>query len=565
MREDNVMEHRGKLELTWVGKYEETAIEPRILVEDSEKSYGDPCSENMLIHGDNLIALQALQQDFAGRIKCIYIDPPYNTGSAFEHYDDNLEHSIWLSLMRSRLKLLWSLLTPDGSIWISIDDNEEAYLRVMCDELFGRTHFVSNISWQRTYSTRNDAKGIVNEVEHILVYSKEEGWQPNRLPRTAEMDKKYKNPDGDVGPWRSDNAYAADANTHQGMVYAIQHPFTGELLYPTVSSHWRHSQEEMLSHMNGWCPYELKEIDDSERRAEICGVNASDVRKGVKAIMLSLPLAESQRLAKEVLKRGPWPRFFFSKNGQGGIARKTYLSAVGDVPPTNLFMHQDVGHTDEAKKEILRLFSNSPFATPKPERLIARILTLASNPGDLVLDSFLGSGTTAAVAHKMGRRWIGIEMGDHAYTHCKVRMDKVVDGEQGGVSKTVNWHGGGGYHFYELAPTLLVRNPRLPIYQINPEYTFEMVCEAICKIEGFRYHPEGVFHGHSSEKRFIHITKEFVNAEYVKSVSAALGEDQSLLIYGMAIQSDMILPDNIEVRKIPKDLLEKCSFESEVR
>lgn len=211
------------------------------------------------------------------------------------------------------------------------------------------------------------------------------------------------------------------------------------------------------------------------------------------------------------------------------------------------------------------MFSNSPFATPKPERLIARILTLASNPGDLVLDSFLGSGTTAAVAHKMGRRWIGIEMGDHAYTHCKVRMDKVVDGEQGGVSKTVNWHGGGGYHFYELAPTLLVRNPRLPIYQINPEYTFEMVCEAICKIEGFRYHPEGVFHGHSSEKRFIHITKEFVNAEYVKSVSAALGEDQSLLIYGMAIQSDMILPDNIEVRKIPKDLLEKCSFESEVR
>ena len=242
------MEHRGKLELTWVGKYEETAVEPRILVEDTEKSYGDPRSDNMLIHGDNLIALQALQQDFAGRIKCIYIDPPYNTGSAFEHYDDNLEHSIWLSLMRSRLKLLWNLLTPDGSIWISIDDNEEAYLRVMCDELFGRAHFVSNISWQRTYSTRNDAKGIVNEVEHILVYSREEGWQPNRLPRTAEMDKKYKNPDGDVGPWRSSDAYAADANTHQGMVYAIQHPFTGELIYPYVTSHWRYSQEEMLSH-----------------------------------------------------------------------------------------------------------------------------------------------------------------------------------------------------------------------------------------------------------------------------------------------------------------------------
>lgn len=559
------MEHRGKLELTWVGKYEEQVIEPRILVEDRKKSYGDPRCENMLIHGDNLIALQALQQDFAGRIKCIYIDPPYNTGSAFEQYDDNVEHSIWLSLMRSRLKLLWNLLSTDGSIWISIDDNEEAYLRVLCDELFGRTHFVSNISWQRTYSTRNDAKGIVNEVEHILVYSREEGWQPNRLPRTAEMDKKYKNPDGDVGPWRSDNPYAADANTHQGMVYAIQHPFTGALLYPTPSSHWRYSQDEMLSQMNGWCPYELQEIDDITKRAEICGVSASEVRKGVKAIVLSLPLEESQKLAKEVLKKGPWPKFYFSKNGQGGIARKTYLSAVGDVPPTNLFLYQDVGHTDEAKKEILKLFSSSPFATPKPERLIARILTLASNPGDLILDSFLGSGTTVAVAHKMGRRWIGIELGEHAYTHCKVRMDKVVDGEQSGVSKTFKWHGGGGYHFYELAPSLLVRNPKLPIYQINPEYTFEMLCEAICKIEGFRYQPEGVFHGHSSEKRFIHITKEFVNAEYVKSVSTALGEDQSLLIYGTAIQSDMILPDNIEVRKIPKDLLAKCSFESEER
>lgn len=317
--------------------------------------------------------------------------------------------------------------------------------------------------------------------------------------------------------------------------------------------------------MNGWCPYELQEIDDITKRAEICGVSASEVRKGVKAIVLSLPLEESQKLAKEVLKKGPWPKFYFSKNGQGGIARKTYLSAVGDVPPTNLFLYQDVGHTDEAKKEILKLFSSSPFATPKPERLIARILTLASNPGDLILDSFLGSGTTVAVAHKMGRRWIGIELGEHAYTHCKVRMDKVVDGEQSGVSKTFKWHGGGGYHFYELAPSLLVRNPKLPIYQINPEYTFEMLCEAICKIEGFRYQPEGVFHGHPSEKRFIHITKEFVNAEYVKSVSTALGEDQSLLIYGTAIQSDMILPDNIEVRKIPKDLLAKCSFESEER
>lgn len=246
--------------------------------------------------------------------------------------------------------------------------------------------------------------------------------------------------------------------------------------------------------------------------------------------------------------------------------RKTFLSEHEGVIPWTWWTNKEVGHNQEAKKESIKLFGQAEaFDTPKPERLLERIIHIASNPGDIILDSFLGSGTSAAVAHKMKRRWIGVELGNHAYTHCKTRMDKVVDGEQGGISEKVGWHGGGGYHFYELAPSLFVQNPRLPVYQINPEYTFEMMCEAICKIEGFRYKPEGVFHGYSSEKRFIHVTKEFVNAEYIRSIAASLGEDQSLLIYGLAIQSDMILPDNIEVRKIPKDLLEKCSFESEVR
>ena len=202
----------------------------------------------------------------------------------------------------------------------------------------------------------------------------------------------------------------------------------------------------------------------------------------------------------------------------------------------------------------------------KPESLIKQILEMATEPGDFVLDSFLGSGTTAATAHKLGRKWIGVELGEHAYTHCKTRLDKVVDGtDQGGISKELDWQGGGGYHFDELAPSLLVKNDKLPIYQINPSYTFEMLCEAICKIEGFRYKPQDVFHGHSSEKRFIHITTEFINAGYIKSLSARLAEGQSLLIYGTKIQSDMVLPDNIEVKKIPKDLLEKCDFESEVQ
>ena len=202
----------------------------------------------------------------------------------------------------------------------------------------------------------------------------------------------------------------------------------------------------------------------------------------------------------------------------------------------------------------------------KPESLIIQILEMATEPGDYVLDSFLGSGTTAATAHKLGRKWVGVELGEHAYTHCKTRLDKVVDGkDQGGISKELDWQGGGGYHFYELAPSLLVQNDKLPIYQINPSYTFEMLCEAICKIEGFRYKPQDVFHGHSSEKRFIHVTTKFINAEYIKSLSARLAEGQSLLVYGTKIQSDMVLPDNIEVKRIPKDLLKKCDFESEVR
>lgn len=446
--------------LNWLGRKEATTatkdVVMKILREDKTLSCGDAASGNLLVHGDNLEALKALLPFYAGRVKCIYIDPPYNTGSAFEHYDDNVEHATWLNMMFPRLKLLREFLSEDGSIWISIDDREGAYLRVICDEIFGRQNFVSNISWQRTYSTRNDAKGIVNEVEHILVYSKREGWQPKKLPRTAEMNSRYKNPDGDYALWRPDNAYAPGAISHQGMVYAIQHPFTGKMLYPTNGRCWTFGQQDILAIMNQWCPYELKEIDDANRRAEVCGVSVDSVRKGVQAVVLKLSLEESRRQAQEVQDKGPWPRFYFSKNGYGGIARKTYLENLTGTPPTNLFKFDDVGHTDEAKKEIIKVFDGqSPFATPKPERLIQRILTIATNPGDLVLDSFLGSGTTSAVAMKMGRKCIGIEMGDHAKTHCAVRLKKVVEGEQGGISKAVDWQGGSGFKYMELGEPIL--------------------------------------------------------------------------------------------------------------
>lgn len=445
--------------LNWMGREKATQtvkeVAMKILREDKSLSYGS--GDNILVHGDNLEALKALLPFYAGQVKCIYIDPPYNTGSAFEHYDDNLEHSTWLNMMYPRLKLLREFMREDGSIWISIDDREGAYLRVICDEIFGRQNFLGNVAWQRTYSKRGDSQGMPVEVEHILVYFKREGWRPKKLARTEEMDALYKNPDNDpAGRWQNTSAFAPGGKSHQGMVYAIQHPFTGEMLYPTKDAHWRYDQNSMLEIMNGWAKYELKELDDAERRAEVCGISADGVRKGVKAIVLAESLDESKKSAQAVMKRGQWPRFYFTSGGKGGIRRKTYLSSVGGVPASNLWLHQDVGHTDEAKKEVLKVFDGqSPFATPKPERLIKRVLEIATDEGDLVLDSFLGSGTTTAVAHKMGRRWIGIEMGDHAKTHCAVRMKKVVDGEQGGISKSVKWQGGGGFRYYELGEAIL--------------------------------------------------------------------------------------------------------------
>lgn len=416
--------------------------------------YGDPeqAKDNLIVHGDNLVALKALLPFYKGKVKCIYIDPPYNTGSAFEHYDDNLEHSQWLSMMYPRLELLREFLSEDGSIWVSIDDREEAFLKVILDELFGRNGLIANISWQRTYSMRNDSKGIPSECEHILVYGKSGEWTPNRLPRTQEMNSKYSNPDNDpLGDWQNTSAFAPGGATHQGMVYAIQHPFTGAYLYPTADAHWRYSQEDMLKYMNAWCPYILKDLHDEDKRSAVCGIQPDKIKSGVKGIVLEKTLKESKEIAKKILETGPWPRFFFTKKGLGGIRRKTYLANVPGKIASNLWLFDEVGHTDEAKKENLALFGQEAFATPKPERLIQRVLTIATTPGDLVLDSFLGSGTTAAVAHKMGRRYIGIEMGNQAMTHCVPRLEKVITGEQGGISTSVNWQGGGGFSFYELS------------------------------------------------------------------------------------------------------------------
>ena len=387
-------------------------------------------SENLYIEGDNLEVLKLLQETYLGKIKMIYIDPPYNTGNDFVYEDDfaqrakeyiansgqfdddgnrlvkNLDsngrfHTDWLNMIFPRLRLAKDLLTEDGVIFISIDDHECDNLKKMCDEIFGAECFVANLSWQRTYSIRNDSKGIPTEVEHILVYSRNSSWEPNKLPRTDKMNAAYSNPDGDTSPWMSGSPVASDASTHQGMVYAIQHPFTGKLIYPSDKAHWRYSQQQMLEYMRGWCKYRLEDIHDDECRAKVCGIATENIKKEVMAIVIDEPLDVAKEKAEKVLKTGPWPRFYFTNGGMGGIRRKVYLDSVSGRIATNYWGYDEVGHTDEAKKEVKALFNgNAPFDTPKPTRLLERILDIASEPDTIVLDFFSGSATTAHAVYK---------------------------------------------------------------------------------------------------------------------------------------------------------------------
>ena len=373
-----------------------------VLTEDKDLFIDNGGQMNFLIEGDNLASLKLLEKTHKGKIDLIYIDPPYNTGNkdfiyddAFVDKNDTFSHSKWTSFINQRLYMARKLLSDNGAIFISVDDNEEAALKLLCDTIFGENCFIANISWQRTYSIRNDSKGIPLEVEHILVYSKKKTWQPSKLPRTEKMDASYKNPDGDRCKWMSGSPIASDAKTHQGMVYAIQHPLTGKLLYPNNTAHWRYSQEQMLEYMNGWCEYKLEDLHDDEKRAEICGVATSDVKKNVKAIVLAKSFEESYPIAKAVYDSGPWPRFYFTSAGKGGIRRKVYADSVGGRIATNYWMYDEVGHTDEAKKELKAIFEGIiPFDTPKPIRLLERIIQIGSNNKGIVLDFFAGSGST---------------------------------------------------------------------------------------------------------------------------------------------------------------------------
>ncbi|TNH38324.1 site-specific DNA-methyltransferase [Paracoccus haeundaensis] len=513
------MAAKTKLELTWIGKDNRPRLEPRILIEESEFSHhastrrkGD-IFDNMLIHGDNLLALKALETDPAvrGKVKCIFIDPPYNTGSAFEHYDDGLEHSLWLTMMRDRLEILKNLLSADGSIWVSVDDNEGHYLKVLMDEVFGRKNFLSTIIWQKIYTIKNSAKHFSDMHDFVMCYAKNvDIWTRNDIPRSAKQDDAYKNPDNDArGPWKATPIQAR--NYYSKGIYEIRTPSGKIISGPPPGTFWRISESNFLK------------LDDDNR-------------------------------------------IWWGKNGSNTPAQKRFLSEVTTgVVPTSLWLHEVAGHNAEAKNEINRIFQEEgvSFLTPKPERLIERLLHIASNPGDLVLDSFAGSGTTGAVAHKMGRQWIMVELGEHAKTHIVPRMQKVIDGtDKGGVTEANNWKGGGGYRFFRLAPSLLQKDI-WGNWVISKDYNAEMLAEAMCKHFNYVYAPSTEaywMHGQASENAFIYVTTASLTIEQLRAISDEVGEDRSLLICCMAYEAQGESLTNLTLKKIPRVVLDRCEW-----
>jgi adenine-specific DNA-methyltransferase len=505
--------HKIKLELTWIGKENRPRLEPRILIEDPENSHHAPFRvsdkdlfDNRLIFGDNLLALKALEQEFAGRIKCICIDPPYNTGAAWEQYEDGVEHSLWLSLMRDRLEILANLLMPDGSIWICLDDNEIHYLKVLCDEVFGRPNFLACVVWQHSVQGKGYSGKFSVHHNYILAYKRSAAFLLSDLARQEKHNVNYSNPDNDPkGPWRAGDV--RNALYRPNLIYGLRTP-SGKTIPPPAKG-WRWSKETM---------------------------------------------AEKIRTGEVVFK-----------DGETRIVHKIYLrNQEGRVPET-VWFGEDVGTTREASAESKALFGvEGVFSTPKPERLVERILEIASRPGDWVLDSFAGSGTTGAVAHKTGRRWIMVELGEHCHTHIIPRLKKVIDAEdQGGITGAVNWRGGGGFRYYRLAPSLLEKD-QFANWIISKEYNPAMLAEAICKLEGFAYAPsETVYwqHGRSTEKDFIYVTTQTLTRDQIQRLSDEVGERRSLLVMCSAFRvKNFDEFPNLTIKKIPKAVLSRCEW-----
>jgi len=538
---------KQKLELTWVGKDEKFRLEPRILIEDSSKSYGDPKSENLLIHGDNLLALKALEAEFTGKIKCIYIDPPYNTGSAFEHYDDNLEHSTWLNLMKPRLELLKNLLSEEGTIWINIDQNELHYLKVLCDEIFGRSNYLTMIT------TKAKAAGGVGQesylfdlCEYVLIYAKNNN-------------------------------------------YCINHkPFVTESLGINVTNVYNKilesfGKEKIINKISGGIVGNIDVIEFND--FNITSLNSKEKTDATyyknfdKIFRTTNPQGGlMKRVIPQIPKNGLYAIEYIPSKGKRSGEKYRYYFLNGSL----IVWLKDSAKLDVESKKVLKLIKNNNLwvqnlhqgiaaeggvefrQSKKPEHLIKNILEIASSSDDYVLDSFLGSGTTSAVAHKMRRRWIGIELGEHAYTHCAPRLKSVIGGsDQSGISKSLNWKGGGGFKFYELAPSLL-RKDSFGNYVIDEKYNANMLAAAMCKHENFKYFPNEKIYwkqGKSTETDFIFVTTGFVTVKQIDKISSEMKEGESLLICAKSFASECENKySNITIKKIPQIILGKCEF-----
>ena len=543
-----------RLELTWIGKGQEPEVEPRILLHDPSKDYGDPNSENMLIHGDNLLALKALEQQYAGQVKCIYIDPPYNTGAAFEYYDDNLEHSIWLGLMYPRIKLLYSLLKDGGSLWVSIDDIECHYLKVILDEVFGRNALVADITYERSGSAGLGQGGLfVNTSEHILIYAKG-AFSYNKILGSTLLEfktmKRYNKVLVQEGTRELVDEFISKSNGKPVRIY--RHT---DFEIRTISLRdFEHREREIRAEF----------LTDFERLFRTNNVQKENqfqnelMSRMDKQYLYTVDYIPSRGKNKDK----PTTLYYYNAELFAWLKDTAYVEDGNIVKTNNLttvWRHEDIPKADLANEGGVD-FPRSK----KPEQLIKRILQIATNEGDLVLDSFLGSGTTAAVAHKMHRRYIGVEMGNHAYTHCKVRLDSVIDNtDPRGITSSTNGHGGGGYKFYELAPTLIVKDKHGNDV-FSDKYNAQMLVAAVAKVNGYFYAPDpDVFwkQGYSQDNSFIYVTTQYLTATMLDSLAKEVDAFESLLICAPAFDVGLNKRyDNITVKKIPQSVLDKCEY-----
>ncbi len=530
-----------KLELTWIGKGEEPKLEPRILIENPEYSYGDPNTENRLIHGDNLLALKALEQDYAGKVKCIYIDPPYNTGAAFEHYDDNIEHSIWLDLMRKRLVILKSLLSDDGFICVHIDDSEGHYLKVLLDEVFGRNNYLTTFYVRVRYpdKTLKQDMAFHKEIEQIHIYRKAYGAKP-RLNESESNFDKFIYYFEELEEGKEIELGGKKAIVFQKHQYKIKKGegtedgrkeiwATGSILDGNSSGRFFRDYLTGRYETDGYgVLYKIYGIgDDKFDFRYFTGPQKEGATKG--KYFQGVP--QSQLNNKELTKKSPINNFYDLAGSFGNC----------------------------------RLEGGVDFRSgKKPEKLLQLILHHFSNEGDLVLDSFLGSGSTCAAAYKMKRRWIGIELGEQAYTHCYNRLKLIQQGnDKTGITSEANWQGGGGFKFYTLAPSLLKKD-KFGQWIMSEEYNADMLAAAMAKQEGFKYNPsETQFwkQGHSSEQDFIFTTTQFITVQQLEAIAEDMQTGESLLVCCKAFQPECknIYP-NITIKKIPQLLLDRCEF-----